>query len=47
MSITDRIEKLSQKELAQEASKPGQTKLNSFFVCAPIPATDSACHESF
>ena len=36
------------KELAQAVSKPGQTKLGSFFfVCAPIsPARDSACHDS-
>ena len=45
--MADRRKKLSQKELAQAATKPGQTKLESFFVCVPIsPATDSASHDS-
>ena len=45
--MADRTKKLSQKELAQAATKPGQTMLDSFFVCAPIlPATDSASHVS-
>ena len=47
MPVADRTKKLSQKELAQDATKPGQTKLDSFFVCASIsPATDSAYHDS-
>ena len=47
MPMADRTKKLSQKELAQAATKHGQTKLDSFFVCAPISAaTDSAFHDS-
>ena len=45
--MADRTKKLSQKEPAQTATKPGQTKLDSFFVCPLIsPATDSASHDS-
>ena len=47
MPIADRTKKLSQIERAQTASKPGQTKLDIFFVSATIsPATDLASHES-